>query len=154
LLVDAIKHGTATLIDHHASPNALLGSLDVIAEAVNEAGLRGVLCYEVTDRYGPDKARESIEENVRFLKEASRHDRIAATFGLHASLSISNETLAACAEAADGLDTGFHIHVAEHEADEYDSLTKYGKRVVDRLHEFGDRKSTRLNSSHVKISYA
>ncbi len=137
LLVDAIKHGTTTLIDHHASPNALLGSLDIIAEAVNEAGLRAVLCYEVTDRYGPDKARESIEENVRFLKEASRHDRIAATFGLHASLSISNETLAACAEAAEGLDTGFHIHVAEHEADEYDSLTRYGKRVVDRLHEFG-----------------
>ncbi|HMX27103.1 MAG TPA: amidohydrolase family protein, partial [Blastocatellia bacterium] len=29
-LIDAIKHGTTTLIDHHASPNAIDGSLDVV----------------------------------------------------------------------------------------------------------------------------
>src|SRR5574341_949179 len=67
-LVDAIKHGTTTLIDHHASPNALRGSLDVIADAVEEAGLRAVLCYEVTDRYGKKSAQASIDENIRFLK--------------------------------------------------------------------------------------
>jgi cytosine/adenosine deaminase-related metal-dependent hydrolase len=54
--VDAIKHGTTTLIDHHASPNAIDGSLDVIGETVDESGLRAVLCYEVTDRGGEDKA--------------------------------------------------------------------------------------------------
>lgn len=136
-LVDAVKHGTTTLIDHHASPNALEGSLDVIAEAVVESGLRSVLCYEVTDRYGEDSARASIEENVRFLKAAPQYENVEATFGLHASLTVSDETLAACVEAAEGLDTGFHIHVAEHEADEYDSLNKYGKRVVERLNDFG-----------------
>ncbi|HEC23226.1 MAG TPA: putative aminohydrolase SsnA [Chloroflexi bacterium] len=136
-LVDAIKHGTTTLIDHHASPNALAGSLDVIANAVDEAGLRAVLCYEVTDRYGPESARASIEENVRFLKAAKERPNIAATFGLHASLTVSDETLAACVEAAEGLETGFHIHVAEHEADEYDSLNKSGMRVVDRLEKAG-----------------
>ncbi len=136
-LVDAIKHGTTTLIDHHASPNALAGSLDVIADAVEEAGLRAVLCYEATDRYGPESARASIEENMRFLKAAQARPNIAATFGLHASLTLSDETLEACAEAASGLGTGFHIHVAEHEADEYDSLNKSGKRVVDRLHDIG-----------------
>lgn len=136
-LVDAVKHGTTTLIDHHASPNALEGSLDVIAEAVVESGLRSVLCYEVTDRYGEDSAQASIEENVRFLKAAPQYENIAATFGLHASLTVSDETLAACVEAAEGLDTGFHIHVAEHQADEYDSLNKYGKRVVERLNDFG-----------------
>ncbi len=136
-LVDAVKHGTTTLIDHHASPSALEGSLSVIADAVSEAGLRGVLCYEVTDRYGPESARASIDENVRFLKEAGNYPNIAATFGLHAGLSVSDETLAASKEAVEGLDTGFHIHVAEHEADEYDSLNKYGRRVVDRLEAFG-----------------
>ncbi len=136
-LVDAIKHGTTTLIDHHASPNALEGSLDVIASAVEEAGLRAVLCYEVTDRYGPERAQASIAENVRFLKAAANHSNIAATFGLHASLTVSEETLAACVSAAEGLETGFHIHVAEHEADEYDSLNKCGKRVVDRLYDAG-----------------
>ena len=64
-LVDAVKHGTTTLIDHHASPNAIDGSLDVIAEAVEEAGLRACLCYEVTDRDGPERAREGIAENLR-----------------------------------------------------------------------------------------
>nr|MBN1229249.1 putative aminohydrolase SsnA [Anaerolineae bacterium] len=136
-LVDAIKHGTTTLIDHHASPNALAGSLDVIAGAVNEAGLRAVLCYEVTDRYGAESSRQSIEENVRFLKAVGAHERIAATFGLHASLTVSDETLQACSDAARGMDTGFHIHVAEHEADEYDSLHRYGKRVIDRLLDAG-----------------
>ncbi len=136
-LVDAIRHGTTTLIDHHASPNFIDGSLDVIAGVVEEAGLRAVLCYEVTDRDGPDKARAGIAENVRFLRAARSHPLVAATFGLHASLTLTDETLRACVEAASGLDTGFHIHVAEHEADEEDSLRKAGKRVVERLDSFG-----------------
>ncbi len=136
-LVDAIKHGTTTLIDHHASPNALEGSLDVLADAVDEAGLRAVLCYEVTDRYGAERAQASIQENVRFLSAASQRTNIAATFGIHASLTVSDETLATCVDAAKAHRTGFHIHTAEHELDEYDSLNKSGKRVIDRLHEAG-----------------
>jgi len=136
-LVDAIKHGTTTLIDHHASPNFIEGSLDVIADAVEQAGLRAVLCYEVTDRDGQAKAQAGIAENVRFLKAAVQRRTVAATFGLHASLTLSDDTLEACAAAGDGLDTGFHIHVAEHEADEEDCLRKTGERVVPRLHRLG-----------------
>ena len=136
-LVDAIKHGATTLIDHHASPNAIDGSLDIIAKAVNQAGLRAVLCYEVTDRDGQAKAEAGIAENVRFLKEAQKHNHISATFGLHASLSLSTATLEKCVDAAQGLNTGFHIHAAEHESDQYDSLNKYGQRVIPRLHELG-----------------
>ncbi|MGD2077342.1 MAG: putative aminohydrolase SsnA [Chloroflexota bacterium] len=134
-LVDAIKHGTTTLVDHHASPNAITGSLDLIADAVQSAGVRAALCYEVTDRNGPEGAAAGVAENVRFLRSLPERegDLLAGTFGLHASLSLSEETLANCVDAADGLNTGFHIHVAEHEADEYDSLYKYGKRTVDRL---------------------
>jgi putative selenium metabolism protein SsnA len=139
-LVDAIKHGTTTLIDHHASPNFIHGSLDVIADAVDKSGLRGVLCYEVTDRDGVDKAEAGIAENTRFMQrlreEKVANGRLAATFGLHASLTLSDETLDACVEAAEE-DSGFHLHVAEHEVDEYDSLYKSGLRVVDRLHKHG-----------------
>ncbi len=137
-LVDAVKHGTTTLIDHHASPFAIDGSLDVIADAVTQAGLRACLCYEVSDRDGKAKMRAGIKENVRFIKKAraAKNPNLAGTFGLHASLSLSDESLDECAAAlpADG---GFHIHVAEHEADEYDSLQKYGMRTVDRLHKRG-----------------
>ena len=140
MLVDAIRHGTTTLIDHHASPNAIDGSLDVIAEAVDQSGLRAVLCYEVTDRDGEAKSRAGIEENVHFIQRSRRANlaggRVAAMFGLHASLTLSAATLDACREAAPE-NTGFHIHVAEHEADEYDSLAKSGTRVVDRLMSHG-----------------
>jgi putative selenium metabolism protein SsnA len=137
-LVDAIKHGTTTLIDHHASPNAIDGSLDQIADAVDKSGLRGVLCYEVTDRDGLEKANAGINENVRFLKRlaANPNPRLAGTFGLHASLTLSGVTLQACRAAApEG--TGFHIHTAEHESDEYDSITKSDMRVIDRLQKHG-----------------
>jgi putative selenium metabolism protein SsnA len=139
-LVDAIKHGTTTLVDHHASPNAIAGSLDAIANAVEQAGLRAVLCYEVTDRDGQEKAQAGIEENLRFL-ERTRDGHVAGgliqgTFGLHASLTLSDQTLEACRQAIPD-DIGFHIHVAEHEADQYDSLLKSNTRVVDRLEEYG-----------------
>jgi len=139
-LIDAIRHGTTTLIDHHASPNAIDGSLDVIAEAVEEAGLRAVLCYEVTDRDGPEKARAGILENLRFLArcrgDSVAGGRVAATFGLHASLSLYEKTLETCRqEAPEG--AGFHIHVAEHASDQDDSLARTGLRVVNRLDRHG-----------------
>jgi putative selenium metabolism protein SsnA len=139
-LIDAIKHGTTTLIDHHASPNAIDGSLDVVAEAVKRAGLRACLCYEVTDRDGPERAKGGIAENLRFIQSASQaisrnpQSTIAATFGLHASLTLSDATLEACRNGHDG---AFHIHAAEHESDQYDSLSKSGLRVIDRLNKFG-----------------
>jgi len=140
MLVDAIRNGTTTLFDHHASPNAIDGSLDVIADAVDRSGLRAVLCYEVTDRDGLERTRSGIRENVRFLERVRNEPvgsgRVAATFGLHASLTLSEASLDACRDAAPD-HTGFHIHVAEHESDEYDSLAKSGLRVVDRLHRHG-----------------
>ncbi len=141
-LVDAIRHGATTLIDHHASPNAIDGSLDVVADAVNETGLRASLCYEVTDRNGAAGARAGIRENVRFLKrvksqKSTGENKIAASFGIHASFTVSNKTLEQCRAAAEGLGTGFHIHVAEDLADEDDALQKYGMRTVERLHACG-----------------
>ncbi len=136
-LIDAIRHGTTTLIDHHASPSAIEGSLDQIAEAVTSAGVRASLCYEVTDRNGSEGAKQGIDENVRFYRrlEDNPHPLLAASFGLHASLTLSDATLEKCrAVAPDGC--GFHVHTAEHEVDEYDSLQKSGIRVIDRLEKF------------------
>jgi putative selenium metabolism protein SsnA len=138
-LIDAVRHGTTTLVDHHASPNAIDGSLDVIAEAVQSAGLRASLCYEVTDRDGVERTQAGIEENVRFAKSrvSNPGSQIAATFGLHASLTLSDETLADCVAAAEELGLGFHVHVAEGISDQEDSLRKSGKRVVHRLADAG-----------------
>jgi putative selenium metabolism protein SsnA len=153
-LVDAVKHGTTTLIDHHASPNAIDGSLDVIAEAVTQAGLRACLCYEVTDRDGPERAKAGIAENTRFIEKqiSNPQSLISATFGLHASLTLSDKTLEACRVEAPG-ETGFHIHAAEHEADEYDSLKKSGVRAVDRLEKFGILGPRSIAAHCVHIDY-
>lgn len=140
-LIDAIRHGTTTLIDHHASPSCIDGSLDILAEAVMEAGLRACLCYEVTDRNGPDGARAGIEENVRFLRRVRewraagdpRGAFLAASFGLHAAFTVGPETMERAVAEARALEVGFHIHVAEDAADEGHSLTVYGVRTVERL---------------------
>lgn len=134
-LVDAVRHGTTTLIDHHASPNAIHGSLDIIADEVERSGLRAVLCYEVTDRDGEEKMKAGIEENVRFIQR-TKSPLLAGTFGLHASLTLSDSSLDLCRQSVPD-EVGFHVHTAEHEADEYDSLNKSGLRVIDRLHKHG-----------------
>ncbi len=151
-LVDAVKHGTTTLIDHHASPNFIEGSLDVIADAVGQSGLRTVLCYEVTDRDGEEKMHAGIVENVRFM-QAKRISRIGATFGLHASLTLNDSALKACADSVPDK-AGFHIHVAEHEADEDDSLRRGGKRVVQRLDEYGIWRDKTIAAHCVHINEA
>ena len=139
-LIDAIRHGTTTLIDHHASPNAIEGSLDEVARAVLEAGLRASLAYEVSDRDGMDKARAGIRENARFIQSVqasgTASQQISAMFGLHAGLTLSDQTLEESRKSVPA-GTGFHIHVAEHSIDEYESLSKYGLRVIDRLDRHG-----------------
>ncbi|MFH1419691.1 MAG: putative aminohydrolase SsnA [Planctomycetota bacterium] len=138
-LCRCLRAGTTTIIDHHASPSAVRGSLDTIAKAAAEVGVRSCLCYELSDRDGPEVARQGIEENVSFI-EACREEpdsMRSALFGLHASMTIGEETLAQAVEASRGLETGFHIHTSESRFDPEDSLAKYGKRVVHRLADAG-----------------
>lgn len=141
MLVDAVRHGCTTIIDHHASPNAITGSLNAIGEAVLESGLRACLCYEVSDRDGEAAMKAGIAENVSWLRRC--HDapdaQLAATFGLHAALTLSDETLAEAVEAAEALPfpVGFHIHSAEGPADQAHSHAVYGQPVIHRLHEAG-----------------
>jgi len=101
-LEDAIRSGTTCLIDHHASPNAIAGSLDVIAECAKQAGMRVACAYEVTDRDGAERAQAGIAENVRFIRaqQQNPHPLIGASFGMHASFTLSARTLEQCVDAA------------------------------------------------------
>ncbi len=137
--IDAVKHGTTTLIDHHASEGHVRGTLELIEKAVLETGLRGSLCFELTDRDGPQVAQDGIDENVEFIraKKRDQSSRIKALFGLHAAFTINNDTLEKAVAAARELDVGFHIHTAEDQADQDHSLKTHGIRVVERLHKFG-----------------
>jgi putative selenium metabolism protein SsnA len=130
--LDAARAGSTTLVDHHASPNYIDGSLDLLADAIEDVGLRAVVCYEVTDRGGRVRREAGLRENERFLRQNQR-SLIRGVVGAHASFTLQDETLRSLAELADEFDTGVHIHVAEDACDEEDSLRRSGVRTAQRL---------------------
>lgn len=138
-MIELIKCGTTSILDHHASYGMIDGSLDILEKAAKDAGIKAVLCYETSDRCGEEARDAAIAENVRFIKkkQQEKDDLIKANFGLHASITLSNETLEKCAAEEKALNTGFHVHVAEGIQDVKDCLEKYNKRVVERLNSFG-----------------
>jgi putative selenium metabolism protein SsnA len=151
-LIECIRNGTTTVIDHHASPASRAGSLDLIENAVRLAGIRASLCYEVSDRNVPGGG---IEENERFIKKTGKGDgQIAAMMGLHASFTLSDETLEKCVSIAKNAGVGCHVHVAEDNADREDSIKKYGMATVNRLDKRGvsGEKSLFIHCVHIDES--
>ena len=150
--LDCIRNGVTTVFDHHASFGSIEGSLDEISRAADELGVRTCLCYEVSDRDGEEKSRQSIEENARFLKQVQRRDDDMqyGMMGMHASFTLSDKTLEACMEALPAT-AGCHIHVAEGLEDATHSLQTYGKSVVRRLRDKGilGRKTIAAHSIHL-----
>lgn len=133
--LDAIRGGCTTVMDHHASPCAVPGSLDAVAAAVRRSGLRACLCYEVSDRDGREVRAEGLRENADFLRRcaAERDPQLRALFGLHASFTLSDDCLDQARALAAETGAGFHIHLAEAESDQHDCLTRHGERIVPRL---------------------
>jgi putative selenium metabolism protein SsnA len=151
--MEALLAGTTTIIDHHASPNAIDGSLDVIAEALEELGIRSVLAYEVTDRDGPERAGAGVLENRRFAGRVAAGEVPLARsmIGAHASFTLSDATLEACVGAAVETGTGLHVHVAEDLADQEHCRARYGTSVVERLAGAGavDERALLAHAVHV-----
>jgi len=142
--LEAIKAGCTAVIDHHASPSFIGGSLSTLKESFEKAGLRGILCYETTDRNGRDGARQGAEENRRFavLVEEEKKSRgkqrlIEAMIGGHAPFTLADEDLTALADVVRGTGRGFHVHVAEDTFDGSHSHRVYGKDALKRLDDFG-----------------
>jgi putative selenium metabolism protein SsnA len=151
-LIECIRNGTTTVIDHHASPSQRDGSLDMIESAVRQAGVRASLCYEVSDR---NVMGGGIAENERFIKKIGKGDgQIAAMMGLHASFTVSDETVEKCVGIAKDAGVGCHIHVAEDAADRKDSIEKFGVPTVERLHKLGmtGEKSIFVHCVHIDES--
>jgi putative selenium metabolism protein SsnA len=151
-LIECIRNGTTTVIDHHASPASRDGSLDLIESAVRQAGIRASLCYEVSDR---NVKGGGLKENERFIKKTGKGDgQIAAMMGMHASFTLSDETLEKCVGIAREAGVGCHIHVAEDSADREDSINKYRMPTVERLDKKGasGEKSLFIHCVHIDES--
>lgn len=128
--VDYLKHGVTTIIDHHAS-GAIQGSLHQLHKAFGTVGLRHDLCFETSDRFDVNTC---IQENITALT-AYQTEWATAHFGLHASFSLSDDTLAKISKQLN--QAPIHIHVAESKDDQDHCVNQYGKRVIERLDEFG-----------------
>jgi cytosine/adenosine deaminase-related metal-dependent hydrolase len=121
------------LVDHHESPGFIEGSLDVLADACAEAGIASVLCYGATERNGgPDEARRGLDECRRFAR-SNRRPRIAGVVGLHASFTVSDETIRHAGSLCRELDTVLHVHLAEDGADVTDARRRGYAGPLERL---------------------
>ena len=133
-LVTAIacaKNGTTFVIDHHASPFAIDGCLDVIAEAFDTVGVNHLLCYEISDRDGETIASKGIAETARYLEHRQ------GLVGLHASFTVGDQTLQKSIELSARHNAGIHIHVAEDTYDQQHCLETYHSRIIPRLNKAG-----------------
>ncbi len=133
--LDAAHCGTTTLIDHHASPSLIDGSLDLMERGLRDVGLRGVFCYETTDRNGIQGRDEGIAENARYIArcKAASDGRFGALVGAHASFTCGNDTMEKLAALAASTSTGVHIHVAEDPVDQEFCTKDHDMSLVDRL---------------------
>ncbi len=126
-----LKAGATFVIDHHASPHAVKGSLEIIAKAFEKVGVSHLLCYEISDRDGVPVAREGLAETDNYLRD---HQGLV---GLHASFTVGERTLAKAVDMMKRHNTGIHIHVAEDAYDQGQSINKHGRRVIERLEKAG-----------------
>ncbi|MBT8383276.1 MAG: putative aminohydrolase SsnA, partial [Ignavibacteria bacterium] len=134
--LEAIKSGTTAVIDHNSSPNFIKGSLSVLKEAFEENGLRGILCYEITDRNGKNRIKEGLDESLQFANSVKENKLIEAAIGGHASFTLSDDSLKHISDIIRETGKGFHIHVGEDNYDTVHSTKEYSKSILERLDSF------------------
>jgi putative selenium metabolism protein SsnA len=150
--LEMVRNGITTFVDHHSSPNAIRGSLNQIVKAsIQEAGMRGVVCYETSDRDGERAKREAIDENLEARSIAQRYpERASGLFGLHASFTLEDDTLSACADSG----MSIHVHVGEGPEDGSVHQEKYQISPLQRFDHFGllNDQSLLVHCLHVQDS--
>jgi len=149
--IDAARSGTTVLFDHHSSPSAITGSLATLRRAIEEVGLRSVLCYETTDRNGPEGRERGLAENAAFAAAAGS-ETTRAMIGAHASFTLGEDGLAAVARLSRETGAGVHVHVAEDRADVEDCRARHGESLPERLARHGLRGPRALWAHCVHLS--
>jgi putative selenium metabolism protein SsnA len=139
--LEAIKSGCTAVIDHHASPNYVAGSLSTLRRGFVKAGLRGITCYETTHRNGGDAEQKAgVDENVAFARQidaakakANEPYLVEAMIGAHAPFTISRKGMELLQHAVQSTGRGLHIHAAEDRYDVSHGHHVYGQDLIERL---------------------
>ncbi len=152
--IEAIRAGVTTLFDHHASFNAIEGSLSTIGTAISDLGLRASLCYEISDRHGEKKSNAAIKENHSWLEQSHTHPLMSGLIGLHASMTLSDQTLARVHELISYHQCGIHVHIAEGVEDIQHATDIHQSTPVKRFHRYNllNSKSLGIHAVHVDHS--
>ena len=132
-LLECVRGGVTTVIDHHSSPEFIEGSMDLLAEISEEFGIRVCGSYETSDRNGSEAFQKSVEENVRAIVKYKDNDHFKPLFGAHASFTLADESLQIISEEVAEHNCGIHIHAAEDKHDQEDAKVRGYRSVVDRL---------------------
>ncbi|MBN1825733.1 MAG: amidohydrolase family protein [Candidatus Eisenbacteria bacterium] len=138
-LLEALHHGVTCVVDHHASPSAVEGSLDVIAGAALEVGARVALAYEVSDRDGEETRDTGLRENLAFASRAGRERSplLAAMIGAHASFTLGDRTLDLLRDATERSGRPIHMHLDEGPEDGEAARAAGDRSTLARLDRFG-----------------
>ncbi|MGZ7070509.1 MAG: amidohydrolase family protein, partial [Methanobacterium sp.] len=130
--VEMIKSGTTTF-------NDMYFFMDHVARAVDEAGLRGMLCHGMIDLGDEEKRKAEIKETMRIIQNChnTAEGRIKVAFGPHAAYTCSEELLRWVREKADKMGLKIHMHVSETEFEIQQVMEAHGSRPFEYLDEIG-----------------
>jgi len=134
--IESVTNGTTCYADTYSAPNAIEGSLDSIAKASNEVGLRGVISFEATERRGAGEGTKGLNESLRFIEKKDK-GRTMGMISLHASFTVSDDLISRGVDASREHRVPLTIHVSEGPNDGYHNMERYGKRSVERLQKRG-----------------
>jgi cytosine/adenosine deaminase-related metal-dependent hydrolase len=133
---ESLMSGTTCYADTYSAPNAIEGSLDHIARAINEVGNRGIISFEATERRSAEEGRKGLQESLRFARKKDK-GRAMGMVSLHASFTVSDDLITRGVESSEKLRVPITIHVSEGPNDVYHNIERHGKRSVERLHDMG-----------------
>lgn len=136
-LLECLRAGVTTVFDHHSSQNCIAGSLDLLAETANRFGVGVSSSFEITDRNGSPGFEAGLTENLRSIRKYSGNTAVVPLMGLHASFTLSDDSLRKIGETMQGLATGIHVHAAEDVCDQEDVIGRGYRSVISRLNKFG-----------------
>jgi len=130
---EMIRGGTTTFVDMYYYP-------DVIADVVDQCGMRALVSATVIDQRSPDaeSAVDSIQKGSEFISRwQGRNSRITPIFGPHANYTLNAEQLRATRAAAMEFGAPISIHMSESPFEVQYSKDTFGMTSIEFFESIG-----------------
>jgi len=134
---DMLRNGSTLYADTFSGPNSIEGSLEAIAKATREVGMRGIVAFEMTERNNPEEAQRGLQEGINFVNSLPQDDLISGMMSLHASFTVGDEIVLKAVDEANKSGIPITVHTSEGLVDLYHNLEHSGERTVERLNRLG-----------------